>query len=145
MIESGSSSGSDVSTIPVSAEAARAAVVERARRIADAALNAPDLKGILGGSKAFIEVAAVDYAGRFLYELVQNAYDAQPREATAGRIHVLLDPDAGEHGVLYVANTGTPFDADDFRAICEIAQSSKRPGQGIGNKGLGFRSVLAIS
>lgn len=131
--------------IPATAEVARASVLDRGRRIADAALSVPDLKGILGGSKAFIEVAAVDYGGRFLYELVQNAYDAQPRGGRNGRIHVLLDPDAEDHGTLYVANTGAPFDSEDFRAICEIAQSSKRPGEGIGNKGVGFKSVLAIS
>jgi hypothetical protein len=82
-----------------------------------------------------------DYHGRFLIELIQNGHDAHPREETGGEIEVLLAGDEGEAGVLYVANRGRPFGTDNVDAMCEMGLSSKPPGEAIGNKGLGFRSV----
>lgn len=84
-----------------------------------------------------------EYEGRFLYELIQNAYDAHPG-GDGGDIMVLHDLDEGEHGVLYVANSGAPFTYENFEAICELAQSDKAPDESIGNKGVGFKSVLQI-
>lgn len=49
---------------------------------------------------------------------MQNAYDAHPADAE-GEIVVLLDLDEGDHGVLYVANSGEPFTEENFKAICE--------------------------
>src|SRR5439155_8148823 len=132
------------SGVPANAALARKAIDARSRAIARAAIEADALAGQLKGNKAFIGQATRDYAGRFLYELLQNAYDAHPR-GTIGAVYILLDQAAGDHGVLYVANAGKPFDYQDFRAISEIAQSSKQPGEGIGNKGVGFKSVLQIS
>jgi len=108
------------------------------------ALTVRALVDTLKGAKKFIEQAAREYAERFLFELIQNAYDAQP-PGSRGRVLVALDASDGEFGCVYVANTGTPFTADNFRAICEIAQSSKQPGEGIGNKGVGFKSVLQVA
>lgn len=85
-----------------------------------------------------------DYAGRFLIELIQNSYDSHPADAE-GRIAIFLDPEEGAHGTLYVANTGVPFDLRDVKAISELAQSTKLPDQGIGNKGVGFKSVFLVS
>lgn len=85
-----------------------------------------------------------EYEDRFLYELIQNAYDAHPPEAD-GQISILLAEDEGDHGVLYVANGGDPFSPDDFKSICSLAQSTKAPDQAIGNKGVGFKSVLQVS
>ena len=108
------------------------------------ALTVRALVDTLRGAKKFIEQAAREYAERFLFELIQNAYDAQPA-GSAGRVLVAFDATEGEFGCAYVANTGTPFTADNFRAICEIAQSSKQPGEGIGNKGVGFKSAPGVS
>ena len=108
------------------------------------ALTVRALVDTLKGAKKFIEQAAREYAERFLFELIQNAYDAQPA-GSAGRVLVAFDATEGEFGCVYVANTGTPFTAANFRAICEIAQSSKQPGEGIGNKGVGFKSVLQVA
>lgn len=132
------------SELPANAAAAREAIDAWSRSIARDAINANALVGQLKGNKAFIGQATRDYAGRFIFELLQNAYDAHPRGAK-GAVHILLDAAAAEHGVLYVANAGAPFDFEDFRAISEIAQSSKQPGEGIGNKGVGFKSVLQVS
>lgn len=87
---------------------------------------------------------AHEYEDRFLVELVQNGYDAHPVESRDGQIHILLDESRGDHAVLYVANGGKPFTRQNFEALSNIARSSKPPGEGIGNKGLGFRSTLQI-
>lgn len=88
--------------------------------------------------------ATHEYGNRFLFELIQNAFDAHLELARDGVVHIKLARDEAEHGVLYVANGGRPFGASNFEAICQLAQSSKVPGEGIGNKGIGFRSVLQI-
>jgi hypothetical protein len=87
--------------------------------------------------------AASLYDGRILRELIQNAYDGSGLEMA--RILVRLDLTAGEHGILYVANTGQGFTRQDVDSIVNPAQSRKRPGNAIGHKGLGFRSVELIS
>lgn len=89
--------------------------------------------------------SAREYAGRSLFELLQNGYDAHPRDCRNGQVHVLLDEGEGEWGTLYVANGGTPFTWRNVKKVCELAQSSKAVGEGIGNKGVGFRSILLIS
>lgn len=94
--------------------------------------------------KNLIEQAIHDYEHRAVLELVQNAHDAQPKGARDGRILIRLDHDDGEHGALLVANTGRPFTASNFDAICDVAQSDKRADEGIGNKGIGFKSTLQL-
>lgn len=86
-----------------------------------------------------------DYHGRFLIELIQNGHDAHPAGRGDGQIEVLLDSAEGEFGTLYVANGGRPFGSDNVDALCEMGLSSKPPGEGIGNKGLGFRSVAHVT
>jgi hypothetical protein len=96
--------------------------------------------------KEFIQgVIAADYDGRTVVELLQNGHDAHPVDRRDGRIEFLLAEDECEFGVLYVANGGQPVTPDDFDSMCRIAMSSKRPDQGIGNKGVGFKSVLQLS
>jgi hypothetical protein len=89
------------------------------------------------------ESTSQEYAGRALLELIQNGHDALSAESP-GRVHVLLDYSTDRPAV-YVANEGAPFAEENFRGIIEFAQSSKQTGEGIGNKGLGFRSVLLLS
>src|SRR5882672_1476171 len=86
------------------------------------------------------------YHGRFLIELLQNAHDSlRALPGTQGRIAVALEDAEGEHGTLYVANDGRPFIQDDFESLGRLGQSSKDPNRFVGNKGIGFRSVLEIS
>ncbi|WP_266080184.1 sacsin N-terminal ATP-binding-like domain-containing protein [Streptomyces sp. NEAU-W12] len=93
--------------------------------------------------KSVSEDTAQEYEGRTILELVQNGHDALGG-ATPGRIAVLaVSQENG--GVLYVANEGAAFAEENFRAITELALSSKAAGEGIGNKGLGFRSVLQLT
>jgi Protein NO VEIN, C-terminal len=84
-----------------------------------------------------------DYGDRFLIELLQNAHDAHPPDTRSGEISILLQEEDGS-GCLYVANRGQGFTPENFRSICNIALSSKPINEGIGNKGLGFQSVLQV-
>ncbi len=96
--------------------------------------------------KEIIEgILAADYEGRTLAELLQNGHDAHDPGRTDEMLEFWLREDEGEHGVLYVANAGEPLKDEDFTALCRIAMSPKRPDQGIGNKGVGFKSVLQLA
>ncbi len=94
--------------------------------------------------KNLIEQAIHDYEHRAVVELVQNAHDAQPQGARDGQVLIRLDHDEGDNGTLIVANTGLPFSLSNFNAICDVAQSDKRADEGIGNKGIGFKSTLQL-
>ena len=88
--------------------------------------------------------AANLYARRVLRELIQNAYDGA-RTASAPRMLLRLDLTEGPHGTIYVANNGQGFTRDNVDAISNPAMSNKTPGNFIGHKGLGFRSVELLS
>lgn len=130
-----------------SALSARDQIVEKAQNVVE--IYAAARAASRGRSNPYSSLTALlqqmqrEYEDRFLYELIQNAYDAHPADA-AGQIAIVLDEREGENGVLYVANGGDPFDLDNFEAICELAQSNKTPDQAIGNKGVGFKSVLQV-
>ncbi len=93
--------------------------------------------------KSVSEHVAADYHGRCLIELIQNGNDAHPREQSDGEIEVLL-ADEGKFGTVYVANRGFPFLEKQAETLSGIGKSSKPPGEAIGNKGLGFRSVSHV-
>lgn len=84
------------------------------------------------------------YAKRVLRELIQNAFDGAAA-AEAPRILLRLDMQRGAHGTLYVANNGQGFTEYNLDAVVSPAMSNKSPGNFIGHKGLGFRSVELLS
>ena len=90
------------------------------------------------------EVIGTEYGDRVLYELIQNAHDAH-RSGHKGQIEIKLVISSENEGVLYVANGGDGFRSEDVEAIRNIAISAKEVGEGIGNKGLGFRSIEALT
>lgn len=102
------------------------------------------LDDVYAQNKSVAEHTAADYHGRFLIELVQNANDVHERGKHDGQIEVLLVKDEGDFGTLYVANFGKPFTYDNVVALSRIGLSTKPPGESIGNKGLGFRSVSHV-
>jgi hypothetical protein len=87
------------------------------------------------------------YHGRFLVELIQNAHDALHPDVgfDHGRIAIAMVDDDGPFGALYVANDGHPVSRSNFTSLSQLGQSDKDPQKSIGNKGIGFRSVLEIS
>ena len=90
------------------------------------------------------EVVGTEYGDRVLYELIQNAHDAH-RSGDRGRIAVSLTIRSESDGTLYVANGGDGFRWKDVDAIMNLATTAKEIGESIGNKGLGFRSVEALT
>jgi hypothetical protein len=88
--------------------------------------------------------AANLYAKRVLRELIQNAFDGA-KGAPEPKILLRLDMRQGPYGVLYVANNGFGFTRGNVDAIVSPAMSNKTPGNFIGHKGLGFRSVELLS
>ncbi|MFE4517906.1 sacsin N-terminal ATP-binding-like domain-containing protein [Kitasatospora sp. NPDC056783] len=109
------------------------------RSLAEGDTNSRDLKAVIE------EVLAPEYKGRVIVELLQNAHDAHPAKAGDGRVEILLDETEGEHGVLYVANGGREVTRERFDALSRVAASPKRPDEGIGHKGVGFKSVRQLT
>lgn len=82
---------------------------------------------------------------RFLYELIQNAEDNQYTQAEASSddpfISFSLYPDQ-----LVIDSNEDGFNAENVKAICSVAESTKTVAQGyIGEKGIGFKSVFKIA
>ncbi len=103
-------------------------------------------QGVYRSLKKLSELIGGEYGDRVIYELLQNAHDAQG-DSTGGAaevaIHLVLD--GPDHGELYVANGGRGFTRENVQAVRNIANSTKEIGEGIGNKGVGFRSVEALT
>lgn len=79
------------------------------------------------------------YNGRQLLEMLQNADDASEKKATEKKVLIEL-----KDNVLTIANNGEPFNEDSFRSILYSSVSPKTLQQNkIGQKGLGFRSILS--
>lgn len=85
------------------------------------------------------EVLSGGYGHRQIHELIQNAADAILESGRPGRVQLILTPTA-----LYCANEGAPIDSDGVDATLNSHISRKRGSQ-IGQFGIGFKSVLAIS
>jgi hypothetical protein len=116
---------------------------ERARAVVRGVLN--DEVGSWRWLKKLIATTTKEYRGRFLYELIQNGFDAHPADAHDGQLAIHFHEDEGEHGVLYVANGGNPLSRSNFEKMASLGDSDKEIGVGIGNKGVGFKSVFQIS
>ena len=134
------------STHPPPARAARHIVDEQARR-----QIRTFLAELQNGTRNYRTVASLgaqvaqEYRGRAILELLQNAHDvlAFAGDDDPRRISFVLK--SGDEPELLVANSGRPFRVADFRGICQLAQSPKDPNESVGNKGLGFQSVLELS
>lgn len=80
------------------------------------------------------------YEGRFLFELIQNARDANKISGINGKIAIKVTQNS-----ISISNTGKAFDNKGIEGITLIGSSTKS-GQGfIGFKGIGFKSILEIS
>ncbi len=80
-----------------------------------------------------------DYHGREILELLQNAADAARALGVRGKVRIVVTP----HG-LVMGNTGLPFDKRGVQSLQTANLSPKRQREAvvIGDKGLGFRSIL---
>ena len=75
-----------------------------------------------------------EYNGRQLLELLQNADDASSNE-----VLILWDKDNSK---LTISNKGEPFETGGIKSLMLANLSTKTKISYIGNKGLGFRSIL---
>jgi hypothetical protein len=80
------------------------------------------------------------YEGRYFFELIQNARDANRALNMDGVILIDL-----EENCLKISNTGAPFSSTGVESICRIGKSDKSSQDFIGHKGYGFKSVQEIS
>ncbi len=141
---------SEVGTVAVSTQRVPAAdtatdwLWRRAHDVIEAYLATRGKADFARSVKSMTDQTVHEYGGRFLHELVQNGYDAHPADRTDGQVTLRLDCTEGPHGVLYVANAGRGFSESNVRAISNLGLSDKTIGEGIGNKGVGFKSVLQV-
>ena len=79
------------------------------------------------------------YHGREILELLQNAGDAARRAGEAGRVRLLITSSG-----MVMGNTGRPFEKGGVESLQTANLSPKREREAvvIGDKGLGFRSIL---
>ena len=109
------------------------------------------LEELKHGTKKYKTIASLSgqiaeaYRGRCVLELLQNAHDALTESLAddPGRVTFLLE--TGPSPLLLVANSGHAFERKDFKGLCQLGQSPKDPNKSVGNKGLGFRSVLEVA
>jgi hypothetical protein len=78
-----------------------------------------------------------EYNGRQLLEILQNADDSHSKS-----IEFKLDT---KNKILEIKNDGEPFSAEGIQSLMIANASPKRGGRYIGNKGLGFRSLVTWS
>ena len=103
------------------------------------------------GSRKYRTIASLSgqiaeaYRGRCVLELLQNAHDALTAApgGDPGQIMFVLENEPTP--VLLIANSGRAFERRDFKGLCRLGQSPKDPNRSVGNKGLGFRSVLEVA
>lgn len=108
-----------------------------------------------GGENALVGLRAegavtLQYAGRVVYELFQNALDRAHRRVVV----TFID------GLLLIGNDGDGIRVDpsydyskpiegegrsDFHALCALHTSNKSADRQFGNKGIGFRSVFGVT
>ncbi|HAV1362919.1 TPA: DUF3883 domain-containing protein [Vibrio parahaemolyticus] len=81
----------------------------------------------------------IDYEGREVLELLQNAADQAKDSNESGRVVIELT-----HSEMVIANTGNAFSVGGIQSLQNAHLSPKRLGERkfIGCKGLGFRAIL---
>jgi hypothetical protein len=92
--------------------------------------------GLFGEIARMEDLLADTYRNRVPYELLQNSDDA---ESTVVTITALPD------GTWSWSNNGRPLSSADAEALCRSASSTKRRGDSIGYRGIGFKSLAAIA
>lgn len=90
---------------------------------------------LLSDMAAMEKYMAESYSGRVFAELLQNADDCHSTKVGVYQ----------KGNDLFFANNGRPFNREDITAICRSGASSKKRGQGIGYRGVGFKSSTHIS
>ena len=108
-----------------------------------------ETKDEVSDTRSFAEMERTlrrEYHGRFLIELIQNARDAWMKDGNHSTDGILRINLSGAPPALSVCNRGTPVSPDVvLYSLGKFGESTKRPGEGIGHKGIGFKAVLEIT
>lgn len=94
----------------------------------------------MGGAYQRENNYASEYRGREIFELLQNADDAAADEGEKNKAKIIITKEG-----LCIANTGKPFSSGGIMSLIISDSSPKQFDRAryIGNKGLGFRSILS--
>jgi hypothetical protein len=93
-------------------------------------------KGMFGELARMETNLADTYRNRIQYELLQNSDDAASTE-----VHITISSD----GKVVWTNNGEPFSNSNAQALCRSASTSKKRGDAIGYRGIGFKSLAAVA
>ena len=100
---------------------------------------------IAGNSTQFLAEELYSTRKRFIFELIQNAEDNSYSRALARHEAPFLKFTLS-HDTITIDSNEDGFNEANVRAICSVRQSTKAPTGGyIGSKGIGFKSVFAVS
>lgn len=92
----------------------------------------PQLLSDLAGLESYV---AESYDSRSFIELLQNADDANSSNFLVKKVDRYL----------IIANNGNEFSKSNLEAICRSAASTKKRGNSIGYRGIGFKSVVGLA
>ena len=100
------------------------------------------LRGSLNGALKHLGADLYSSPLHFLHEFLQNAEDNTfpTSEGVIPEVRIILADD-----YLIISNNECGFRPKEVRSLCRLAESTKRPGVHIGQKGLGFKSVFACT
>lgn len=135
-----------ISDCPASKKAGDSIIIDHAQ--AEMRTFFDELKNGTSGYKTITSLSSQvtqEYQGRCVLELLQNAHDALRNACANDRRRITFKLTTSPEPVLFVGNSGTPFRKEDFKGLCQLGQSPKNPNEYIGNKGLGFKSVMEVS
>jgi hypothetical protein len=108
-------------------------VIEKiSHRFIEEAKSSPQL---LEDMAAMEKYMAESYGERIFIELLQNADDAKSSRIT------IYD----KNGHVFFANDGKPFNQQDIESISRSGASSKKRGESIGYRGVGFKSTTYLT
>jgi len=96
-----------------------------------------DMRGSLNGALVHLGAKLYSSPCHFISELIQNAEDNAYPADVVPEIRIIASDD--ERFVL-VTNNELGFLPKHVKALCSVGDSTKRGGQALGQKGLGFKS-----
>ncbi|PFR16728.1 sacsin N-terminal ATP-binding-like domain-containing protein [Bacillus cereus] len=108
------------------------AIGKLSHRFLEEAKSSPQL---LADMAAMEKYMAESYGERIFIELLQNADDAESNHITI----------YSKNGHIFFANDGKSFNEQDIESICRSGASSKKRGESIGYRGVGFKSTTYLT
>jgi len=84
-------------------------------------------------------------ATHFLHEMLQNADDNEYTEGSDATVQLCCESTSSTGSVLVVYNNELGFRVKDIEAVCQSGGSTKTTAGYIGKKGIGWKSVFAVS